>query len=60
MAKQLQFSDEARRSLKAGLDKLAEAVGTTLGPKGRNVALVREHGRPAAEGSGDQDQRRGR
>ena len=41
MAKQLQFSDEARRSLKAGLDKLAEAVGTTLVPKGRNVALTR-------------------
>jgi chaperonin GroEL len=46
MAKQLQFSDEARRSLKAGLDKLAEAVGTTLGPKGRNVALDKKWGAP--------------
>ncbi len=46
MAKQLQFSDEARRSLKAGLDKLAEAVASTLGPKGRNVALDKKWGAP--------------
>ena len=46
MAKQLQFSEEARRSLKEGLDKLAEAVGTTLGPKGRNVALDKKWGAP--------------
>ena len=46
MAKQIQFSDEARRSLKAGLDKLAVAVGTTLGPKGRNVALDKKWGAP--------------
>ena len=46
MAKQLQFSDEARRSLKKGLDTLAEAVGSTLGPKGRNVALDKKWGAP--------------
>jgi chaperonin GroEL len=46
MAKQLQFSDEARRSLKKGLDTLAEAVGATLGPKGRNVALDKKWGAP--------------
>ncbi|MBC7237270.1 MAG: chaperonin GroEL [Chloroflexi bacterium] len=46
MAKQLQFSTEARASLKRGLDKLAEAVGTTLGPKGRNVALDKKWGAP--------------
>ena len=46
MAKQLQFSEEARRSLKAGLDKLAEAVSATLGPKGRNVALDKKWGAP--------------
>ncbi|MFH1086728.1 MAG: chaperonin GroEL, partial [Chloroflexota bacterium] len=46
MAKQLQFSEEARRSLKAGMDKLALAVGTTLGPKGRNVALDKKWGAP--------------
>jgi chaperonin GroEL len=39
MARQLVFGDEARRRLKAGLDKTAQAVTTTLGPKGRNVAL---------------------
>jgi len=46
MAKQLQFSEEARRSLKKGLDTLAEAVGATLGPKGRNVALDKKWGAP--------------
>jgi len=46
MAKQLQFSEEARRSLKKGLDILAEAVGATLGPKGRNVALDKKWGAP--------------
>ena len=46
MAKQLQFDEEARRSLKRGVDALAEAVGTTLGPKGRNVALDKKWGAP--------------
>jgi chaperonin GroEL len=46
MAKQLQFSEEARRSLKRGLDILAAAVGATLGPKGRNVALDKKWGAP--------------
>ncbi|MHB1293590.1 MAG: chaperonin GroEL [Anaerolineae bacterium] len=46
MAKQLQFSEEARRSLKKGVDILAEAVGATLGPKGRNVALDKKWGAP--------------
>ncbi|HEX9926133.1 MAG TPA: chaperonin GroEL [Anaerolineae bacterium] len=40
MARQLVFGDEARRHLKVGLDKTALAVTTTLGPKGRNVALA--------------------
>ena len=44
--KQLKFSEEARRSLKLGMDILAEAVGTTLGPKGRNVALDKKWGAP--------------
>ena len=39
MAKQLSYSEEARRSLKNGMDALAEAVKITLGPKGRNVVL---------------------
>jgi chaperonin GroEL len=46
MAKQLVFSDEARRSLIKGVDTLAQAVVTTLGPKGRNVALDRKFGSP--------------
>jgi chaperonin GroEL len=45
-AKQLAFSEDARRRLKAGVDVLANAVATTLGPKGRNVALDRKFGSP--------------
>ena len=46
MAKQLVFSEEARRGLKRGIDTLAQAVVTTLGPKGRNVALDKKWGSP--------------
>jgi chaperonin GroEL len=46
MAKQLVFSEDARRSLKRGIDKVANAVVTTLGPKGRNVALDKQWGAP--------------
>jgi chaperonin GroEL len=46
MAKQLIFSEEARRSLKQGIDVMADAVVTTLGPKGRNVALDKKWGAP--------------
>ena len=46
MAKQLVFSEEARRNLKVGVDVLAEAVKSTLGPKGRNVALDKKWGAP--------------
>ncbi|UCC61843.1 MAG: chaperonin GroEL, partial [Anaerolineae bacterium] len=46
MAKQLIFSEDARRSLKKGIDILATAVATTLGPKGRNVALDKKWGAP--------------
>ena len=46
MAKQLLFDEEARRSLKKGIDVMAEAVKTTLGPKGRNVALDKKFGAP--------------
>jgi chaperonin GroEL len=45
MAKDLRFADEARSELKKGMDVLAKAVGTTLGPKGRNVALERNNAR---------------
>ncbi|MBN1135879.1 MAG: chaperonin GroEL, partial [Anaerolineae bacterium] len=46
MAKQLIFSEEARRNLKIGVDTLAGAVKVTLGPKGRNVALDKKFGAP--------------
>jgi len=45
-AKQLVFGEDARRRLKSGVDMVANAVATTLGPKGRNVALDRKFGSP--------------
>ena len=45
-AKQLIFSEDARRKLKRGIDTVATAVSTTLGPKGRNVALDKKFGAP--------------
>ncbi|MFW6075775.1 MAG: chaperonin GroEL [Chloroflexota bacterium] len=52
MAKQLEFNEEARRSLKVGLDTLANAVKSTLGPKGRNVALDKKFGAPTVTHDG--------
>src|SRR5213080_591345 len=52
MAKQLVFDDEARRSLKKGIDVLAGAVKTTLGTKGRNVALDKKFGAPSVTHDG--------
>ncbi len=52
MPKQLVFGEEARRGLKRGIDKLAEAVATTLGPKGRNVALDKKFGAPTVTHDG--------
>jgi len=46
LAKQLVFDEAARRSLKRGVDKLAEAVKVTIGPKGRNVVLDKKFGAP--------------
>ena len=46
MAKQIQFSEDARQSLVRGVNTLAKAVVTTLGPKGRNVALDKKWGAP--------------
>ncbi|MDD5454775.1 MAG: chaperonin GroEL [Candidatus Ratteibacteria bacterium] len=46
MAKQLIFNEEARKSILRGVDKLAEAVKVTLGPKGRNVVLEKKFGSP--------------
>ena len=52
MAKQIVFEDDARKSLKAGVDALANAVKTTLGPKGRNVALDKKWGSPTVTHDG--------
>ncbi len=52
MAKQIVFSEDARRRLQRGVDILANAVGTTLGPKGRNVALDKKYGAPTVTHDG--------
>ena len=52
MAKQLIFSEEARRRLSRGMETLADAVATTLGPKGRNVALDKKFGSPTVTHDG--------
>jgi chaperonin GroEL len=52
MAKQLIFDEEARRALKKGIDIMAGAVKTTLGPKGRNVALDKKFGAPTVTHDG--------
>lgn len=51
-AKELKFSDDARRALEAGVDKLANAVKVTLGPRGRNVVLERKFGSPTVINDG--------
>jgi chaperonin GroEL len=52
MAKQLVFDEDARRSLKNGVDALADAVKITLGPKGRNVVLDKKYGAPTITNDG--------
>jgi len=52
MAKDIKFSEEARKKLKAGVDKLANAVKITLGPRGRNVVLDRGFGTPTITNDG--------
>jgi chaperonin GroEL len=52
MAKQLKFDEDARRALEAGVNKLADAVKVTLGPKGRNVVLDKKWGAPTITNDG--------
>ncbi|MEW9668182.1 chaperonin GroEL [Ammoniphilus sp. 3BR4] len=52
MAKQILFSEESRRSMLRGVDKLANAVKVTLGPKGRNVVLEKKFGSPLITNDG--------
>ena len=52
MAKQIKFGEEARRSLEAGVNQLADTVKITLGPKGRNVVLDKKFGSPVITNDG--------
>ncbi|MGB2722426.1 MAG: TCP-1/cpn60 chaperonin family protein, partial [Rhodococcus sp. (in: high G+C Gram-positive bacteria)] len=52
MAKQIQFNEEARRALERGVDKLADAVKVTLGPRGRHVVLSKAFGGPTVTNDG--------
>lgn len=52
MAKSLMFGEEARRAMQKGVDKLANTVKVTLGPKGRNVILEKKYGGPLITNDG--------
>ena len=52
MAKQLKYGEDARRSLEAGINALANTVKITLGPKGRNVVLDKKYGAPLITNDG--------
>ena len=52
MAKNIIFGEDARKSLQIGVDKLADAVKVTLGPKGRNVVLDKKYGSPLITNDG--------
>jgi chaperonin GroEL len=52
LAKQISFDETARRSLKKGIDRLADAVRVTIGPKGRNVVLDKKFGAPTITNDG--------
>ncbi|MFU8891743.1 MAG: TCP-1/cpn60 chaperonin family protein, partial [Anaerosomatales bacterium] len=52
MSKEIRFDEEARRGLEAGVNKLADAVKVTLGPKGRYVVLEKKFGAPTITNDG--------
>ncbi|MHA5122190.1 chaperonin GroEL [Oenococcus oeni] len=52
MVKEVRFSEDARTRMQAGIDKLADAVKTTIGPKGRNVVLEQSYGTPTITNDG--------
>ena len=52
MAKMLKFGEESRRAMQIGVDKLADTVKVTLGPKGRNVVLDKKFGSPLITNDG--------
>lgn len=53
MAKEVKYGNDARKGLEAGVNKLADTVKVTLGPKGRNVVLDRKYGSPLITNDGD-------
>ena len=55
MAKELKFSEDARSAMLRGVDKLADTVKTTIGPKGRNVVLEQSYGSPTITNDGGND-----
>ena len=52
MAKQIIFDEDVRKALKVGVDKVANAVKVTIGPRGRNVALDKGYGGPTVTNDG--------
>lgn len=52
MAKELKYTEDARKALEIGVNKLADTVRITLGPKGRNVVLDKTYGTPAVTNDG--------
>src|SRR5699024_9269649 len=52
MAKEIKFGEDARRAMEEGINKLADTVKVTLGPKGRNVVLDKSFGAPAITNDG--------
>lgn len=52
MAKEIKYGAEARKALEAGVNKLADTVKVTLGPKGRNVVLDKSYGAPLITNDG--------
>ena len=52
MAKDIKYGEEARKALQAGIDKLADTVRITMGPKGRNVVLDKKFGAPLITNDG--------
>ena len=60
MAKEIKFGAEARAALEAGVNKLADTVRVTLGPKGRNVVLDKPYGAPLITNDGVNNRKRNR
>ena len=52
MPKQISFGEEARSAMKRGIDTMADTVGVTLGPRGRNVILDKKFGPPQVSSDG--------